>query len=212
MFEFSKRDSAAKQDDFPTPDEFTSEAGHGSPSSQARHSASPSTRRDAAVIGPSIHIDGDLRGEEDLIIEGEVKGAIHLKSNSLTIGSQGRVTADVYAHTIYVDGFMQGDLYGAERVSIRKSAQVRGNVISPRVSLEDGARFKGSIEMDPDAEALQKAFGGKREAPGSTAAQGSTSTAKPAAVGTFGGTSSPGKPDDKSSENKVAAAKGGAAG
>jgi cytoskeletal protein CcmA (bactofilin family) len=107
--------------------------------------------REAAVIGPSIHIDGDVRGEEDLLIEGEVNGTVQLKNNSLTIGPQGKVRADVYAHSIYVDGLLEGDLYGSERVHIRKSAQVNGNVTSPRVSLEDGAKFKGSIEMDPQA-------------------------------------------------------------
>lgn len=114
-----------------------------------RRAAAPAG--EAAVIGPSIHIDGDLRGQEDLVIEGEVNGTVHLKNNSLTIGPNGKVRADVYAHTIYVEGYMEGDLYGSERVGILKSAQVRGNVTSPRVSLEDGARFKGSIEMDPQA-------------------------------------------------------------
>ena len=107
--------------------------------------------REAAVIGPSIHIDGDVRGEEDLLIEGEVNGTLQLKSNSLTVGPQGKVRADVYAHSIFVDGLVEGDLFGSERVAIRKNAQVRGNITSPRVSLEDGARFKGSIEMDPQA-------------------------------------------------------------
>jgi cytoskeletal protein CcmA (bactofilin family) len=76
---------------------------------------------------------------------------VQLKNNSLTVGPNGKVRADVYAHSIYVDGYLEGDLYGSERVSIRKSAQVRGNITSPRVSLEDGAKFKGSIEMDPQA-------------------------------------------------------------
>ncbi|HZF31974.1 MAG TPA: polymer-forming cytoskeletal protein [Gammaproteobacteria bacterium] len=107
--------------------------------------------RDAAVIGPSIHIDGDVRGEEDLLIEGEVNGTVQLKNNSLTIGPNGKVRADVSANSVYVDGYMEGDLFGSERVHIRKSAQVHGNVTSPRVSLEDGAKFKGSIEMDPQA-------------------------------------------------------------
>ena len=98
--------------------------------------------REKAVIGPSIHIDGDLRGEEDLLIEGEVNGTVQLRNNSLTIGAQGKVRADVYAHSIYVEGLMEGDLYGTERVHIRKSAQVRGNVTSPRVSLEDGAQVQ----------------------------------------------------------------------
>jgi cytoskeletal protein CcmA (bactofilin family) len=129
-----------------------------------RADAGSSPRRDgsreAAVIGPSIHIDGDLRGEEDLLIEGEVNGTVQLKNNSLTIGPQGKLRADVYAHSIYVDGYMEGDLYGSERVHIRKTAQVRGNVTSPRVSVEDGAKFKGAIEMDPQA--VQGALGAGR--------------------------------------------------
>ena len=118
---------------------------------EAASSSQKSGPRDKAVIGASIHIDGDVRGEEDLLIEGEVNGTLQLRSNSLTVGAQGKVRADVYAHSIYVEGLVEGDLYGTERVHIRKSAQVRGNVTSPRVSLEDGAKFKGSIEMDPQA-------------------------------------------------------------
>jgi cytoskeletal protein CcmA (bactofilin family) len=135
----------------------TPEAGPRPESSPARMDPSPPrsssapASRDAAVIGPSIHIDGDVRGEEDLLIEGEVGGTVQLKNNSLTIGPNGKVRADVYAHSIYVDGFVEGDLFGAERVHIRKSAQVKGNVTSPRVSVEDGAKFKGAIEMDPQA-------------------------------------------------------------
>jgi cytoskeletal protein CcmA (bactofilin family) len=131
-------------------------------SSEAAPARRPEGAREAAIIGPSIHIDGDLRGEEDLIIEGEVNGTVQLKSNSLTIGPQGKIRADVYAHSIYVDGYMEGDLFGSERVNIRKNAQVRGNITSPRVSLEDGARFKGSIEMDPQA--VQNALGSNRGA------------------------------------------------
>src|SRR5688572_10529171 len=133
------------------------EAGARPESSPARTEPSPPrsssamSSREAAVIGPSIHIDGDVRGEEDLLIEGEVSGTVQLKNNSLTIGPNGKVHADVYAHSIYVDGHLEGDCYGSERVNVRKSATVRGNITSPRVSLEDGAKFKGAIEMDPQA-------------------------------------------------------------
>jgi len=106
-------------------------------------------RRDVAVIGRSIRIDGDLRGEEDLLIEGDVTGTVQLRNNTLTIGSEGKISANVYAKSVTVDGLMQGDIFASERVCIRKSAQVNGNVTAPRVSLEDGAKFKGSIEMDP---------------------------------------------------------------
>lgn len=114
-----------------------------------------------ALIGSSIHIDGTLRGEEDLLIEGKVKGTVELKKNSVTIGVKGEVTADIYAHTIVVEGRMEGQLVAAEQVVVRKSAQVSGSIAAPRVSLEDGARFNGSIDMDPETELLKQAFTGK---------------------------------------------------
>ncbi len=105
----------------------------------------------ATVIGRSIKINGELQGDEDIRIEGEVTGTIRLTNNTLTVGSEGKIFADVYAKSVSVAGVMEGDLYGSERVSIGNQAQVRGNIKAPRVSLEDGARFKGSIEMDPEA-------------------------------------------------------------
>lgn len=125
---------------------------------QPASSPASTKRTEPAVIGPSIHIDGNLKGEEDLLIEGTVKGTVTLKSNALTVGGNGKVTADVYAKTIHVEGHMRGDLFAAELVRVGKDAKVQGNIASPRVSLEDGARFKGAIEMDPEAEALKSAF------------------------------------------------------
>ena len=127
----------------------------------ALSAGSDSQSGDMAVIGRSIQIDGDLRGEEDLRIEGDVSGTIELPNHSLTIGKKGRIKADAYAKSVIVDGEMNGDLYGSECVSIRANANVEGNVIASRVSLEEGARFKGSIDMDPKRvkEALGKKFG-----------------------------------------------------
>jgi cytoskeletal protein CcmA (bactofilin family) len=147
----------------------------------ARPAASSGGKREAAVIGPSIHIDGDLRGEEDLLIEGEVNGTVQLKSNSLTIGANGKVRADVYAHSIFVEGLMEGDLFGSERVAIRKTAEVRGNVTSPRVSLEEGARFKGSIEMD--GEAVKAALGSSRGASAGAPGSAGNPASRPASPG-----------------------------
>ena len=172
MFEMSKKGGTDK----PADSGLRSDTAPRSESTTARSS---SAGREHAMIGASIHIDGDLRGEEDLLIEGEVNGTVQLKNNSLTIGAQGKVRADVYAQSIYVDGLMEGDLYGTERVAIRKNAQVRGNVTSPRVSLEDGAKFKGSIEMDPQA--VQSATA--RNAPKPAARRGSGSPACVAADG-----------------------------
>lgn len=125
--------------------------------SASRSNANKSGSSGIAVIGRSIRIDGDLSGEEDLRIEGDVTGTVQLRNNTLTIGSEGKINANVYAKSITVDGTMNGDVFGSERVTIRKNAQVDGNVTAPRVSLEDGAKFKGSIEMDPAK--VEKAIG-----------------------------------------------------
>lgn len=112
---------------------------------------------ETAVIGRSIQISGDLRGDEDLRIEGDVSGTVELRNSALTIGKEGKVKADVYAKAIAVDGETRGDLYATERVTVHVNARVQGNIISPRVSIEEGAHFKGSIEMDPAA--VEKALG-----------------------------------------------------
>jgi cytoskeletal protein CcmA (bactofilin family) len=182
MFEMSKKGGTDKPAD-------TAQRADAAARPDSTASRSP-TGRDNAVIGPSIHIDGDLRGEEDLLIEGEVNGTVQLRNNSLTIGPQGKVRADVYANSVYVDGFMEGDLYGSERVAIRKSAQVRGNVTSPRVSLEDGAKFKGSIEMDPQA--VQSATARNSPKP---AAASPPAAARPAPTQKFGDPGAPPKPE-----------------
>jgi cytoskeletal protein CcmA (bactofilin family) len=188
MFEFNKRDVSERGDEFPVRDEPATPSG--SRTSEPATARPATSSREAAVIGPSIHIEGDLHGEEDLVIEGEVRGTVHLKHHSLTIGGKGKVTADVFANVVNVDGYMHGDLYGAERISIRKSAQVQGNVSSPRVSLEDGAQFKGSIEMDPNSEALQKAFG-DRSGSGRSAAVPTPSPVKAAPAASAAGAGKP---------------------
>ena len=119
---------------------------------------------DAAVIGRSIQINGDLRGDEDLRIEGDVSGTVELKNAALTIGKEGKVKAGVFAKSIAVDGETKGDLYATERVSVHVNARVQGNIIAPKVSIEEGAHFKGSIEMDPAA--VEKALG--KSAPNGT--------------------------------------------
>lgn len=114
--------------------------------------ASPrGARRDQATIGPSIKIKGDLSGEEDLVIQGHVNGEIRLPKNRVTIGQSGRVQADVYGKSIRVEGQVKGNLYGDQDVVVRASGRVQGNIVGPRVTLENGANFKGSIDMEPAA-------------------------------------------------------------
>ncbi len=106
---------------------------------------------DRANIGRSITIKGDISGDEDLNIQGVVDGSVKLKEHNVTIASEGRVNADVHARTITVQGQVEGDLYGEEQVVLNPSCRVRGNITAPRVALEDGANFRGTIDMEAKA-------------------------------------------------------------
>lgn len=101
----------------------------------------------SAVIGSKITLKGELIGEEDLLIEGVVEGAIDLKGHNLTIGTQGTINADAMAKVITVEGKVNGDLFGSERVLIKSTSEVNGNVTAELISIEEGAKFRGSIDM-----------------------------------------------------------------
>ncbi|MEM7292825.1 MAG: polymer-forming cytoskeletal protein [Pseudomonadota bacterium] len=130
----------------------------------------PATDVPNAVIGPKIKIKGDLSGSEDLLIQGSVEGTIDLKDHRLVIGDQGKVKADAVAKTIHVEGAHKGDLYGMESISIRENSDVKGNLASPRVALKDGAKFRGSIDMD-EVEAPKLKKGKSKSAPTAGAAK-----------------------------------------
>ncbi len=127
--------------------------------SPIRQNASP--QMPSAVIGPKIRFKGELVGEEDLLIEGEVEGTIDLKGQQLTVGEKGTLQANVKAKTITVEGKVKGDLFGEERIAIRSSSQVQGNIKADRVILEDGAKFRGSIDMDMDEQSDIKSLAGQ---------------------------------------------------
>lgn len=107
-----------------------------------------------ALIGPGILVNGDISGSENLVIEGRVEGKIELVANQVIIGESGKVNADVVAKNVKIDGSLQGDVEGRERVLIAKTGRVRGNITAPRVVLEDGAIFKGSIDINPAESAV----------------------------------------------------------
>ncbi len=104
-----------------------------------------------AVIGPKIRFKGELIGEEDLLVQGQIDGTINLKDHNLVVGQQGVVKANVIAKTVTIEGNVEGDLFGQEKITIKASSNVNGNITADRVSLEDGAKFRGSIDMDVDA-------------------------------------------------------------
>ncbi|HUL77804.1 MAG TPA: polymer-forming cytoskeletal protein [Vicinamibacteria bacterium] len=111
-----------------------------------------SARREAAAIGPSISIVGDVTGEEDLTILGRVKGKVDLPQHSVTVGESGRVDADIRGRIVSVAGEVHGNLLAGEQILIRKTATMLGNLTAPRVGLEDGCRFRGTVDMETQAE------------------------------------------------------------
>jgi cytoskeletal protein CcmA (bactofilin family) len=106
-------------------------------------------------IGKSVVVKGELSGSEDLYVDGEVEGSISLRGQNLTVGPNGRVRANVEARDVIVHGKVDGNLCASDRVDLRKSASLTGDISTARISIEDGAYFKGTID-------IQKAEGAPR--------------------------------------------------
>ena len=115
--------------------------------SPARPAASSPPGAKVSVLGPSLRFKGDLVADEDLVVQGQIEGSI-LHTRSLTIGAQGRMQGDVKARRITVEGTVDGDLYALDSVVLRAGAIVRGNLFANKVSVAEGARFSGRIDMD----------------------------------------------------------------
>ena len=101
-----------------------------------------------ARIGVGLLLKGELYGEEDVIIEGRVEGKITLKGHGVIVEESGRVDADITASTICIAGEVYGDLHGVEQVVLLKTGRVEGDIFAKSVTLETGAQFKGSIDME----------------------------------------------------------------
>ncbi len=104
-----------------------------------------------AIIGPSIRIKGTLSGKEDLLIQGRVEGRIDLKKNNITVGKSGRIKGNICGKVISIEGEVRGNLVGEERIVLRQSGRVRGDIKAPRVNIEEGAQFKGEVDMDSES-------------------------------------------------------------
>lgn len=109
--------------------------------------ARPIRSRNVSVIGPTLVFKGELSADEDLVIEGDIEGTIAHHKKHLTIGKQGRVKADIHASSVIVEGRLIGDIHSEGVVSLANGAEVTGNIYCGRIVMEDGARFKGKIDM-----------------------------------------------------------------
>ena len=142
-----------------TQKEIETPAGAESPNKPVASQAAPAAKtpdpvktngRKPATIGPSIVIHGDVSGEEDLIVDGTVEGTVNFKDNNLVVSANGQVKANISARIIRIDGEVKGELHGSEQVVISPTGKVHGDIRAPRVVLEDGCTFRGSVEMETE--------------------------------------------------------------
>jgi cytoskeletal protein CcmA (bactofilin family) len=120
-----------------------------SPSGAVARSAASADRsaRTQAQIGKTLKLKGEMTGSEDVYVDGEVDGTVELRENNLTVGPNGNVRANVKARSITVLGRLEGNVQAGERIEIRKTGSLVGDLVTPRIVIEDGAVFRGSIDI-----------------------------------------------------------------
>ncbi len=101
-----------------------------------------------ARLGSSVHVKREISGNEDLYIDGTVEGLVHLDDRKLTVGATAKLTADVIAGEVIVYGSVKGNVRGKGKIEIKKDGSVNGDLTTAQIIIEDGAYFKGSIEID----------------------------------------------------------------
>jgi cytoskeletal protein CcmA (bactofilin family) len=120
-------------------------------STDALRPLSTSPSGSTARLGASLHVKGEISGNEDLHIDGSVEGLVQLEDRKLTVGASAKLTADVVAREVVVYGSVKGNLRARDRIEIKKDGSVVGDLTTARIMIEDGAYFKGSIEIDRSA-------------------------------------------------------------
>jgi cytoskeletal protein CcmA (bactofilin family) len=105
--------------------------------------------RSSARLGSSLVIKGHITGTEDLQIDGRVDGPIFLRGHELTVGSTAQLTSEIHAREVVVFGKVVGNVHARDRVDVKSDGSVIGDISTARISIEDGAQFKGRIEIDP---------------------------------------------------------------
>lgn len=148
----------------PRPSPLTPPANYEAPRPAAPAAPGAAATGEQATIGKSLIVKGELSGSESLYIDGKVEGAINLPGNRVTIGRNGQVAANIAAREIVVLGKVRGNCQASDRVDIRSEGSLTGDVIAARISIEDGAFFKGGIDIrKPGSEAKGAAANAAKE-------------------------------------------------
>src|SRR5580698_4923544 len=133
----------------PTPEPARPQPPAGAPAydAAARAGSSATSTGEQATIGKSLVVKGELSGSESLYVDGKVEGTITLPGNRVTVGRNGQVAANISAREVVVLGKVRGNIQASDRVDIRSEGSLTGDVVAARISIEDGAFFKGGIDI-----------------------------------------------------------------
>ena len=141
-------------------------------------------RRETGWLKSGLHVKGDIDGNEDLVIDGTVDGQIRLSERKLTLGPTAKVTADIHARHVVVYGYVKGNIRATGRMEIKKHGSVIGNLTTAQITIEDGADFKGSIEIErgiaaPSEKEADKSLSSRAASASASASASTSATPKP---------------------------------
>ena len=176
----------------PTPSQAAQPANAAAaPSVPAKEAPKPAdVRADVGHIGKSVVIHGELSGSEDLYLDGEVEGDINLRDHKLVIGPNGKIKASIAARDVVLHGRVTGNISATERVELKRSCSLTGDVSTQRIVIEDGAFFKGAIDIKEGKESKTDsrkpmATVTVSSGPASSVSNGPSLSASPASQGSF---------------------------
>jgi cytoskeletal protein CcmA (bactofilin family) len=115
-----------------------------------KNSAEEVIPRSIARLGPSLFLKGELSGEEDVVIEGQYKGKIDLENHNILVGSRAKVKGDIRVKNITINGTVEGNIDASGKIFISKEGQMKGDLKAPKISIMEGARFKGSVKIEEE--------------------------------------------------------------
>jgi cytoskeletal protein CcmA (bactofilin family) len=133
--------------------------GHGGATPYDNFRQDPILGREATNLGPGLTLKGELTGQEDIFLDCNVNGPVSFEGNRVTIGRNADITGDVMARETVLHGKLTGDLHARDRVEIKKGGSFAGDLLTGRISVEEGAYFKGHIEVDPKNKSVGADFG-----------------------------------------------------